>query len=52
MALAFLVLVGAALIAESLHREIPQGYVYLGRVFAAAVEWVNIRLRGPRPPAS
>jgi predicted tellurium resistance membrane protein TerC len=50
LALAFLVLVGAALIAESAHREIPQGYLYFAGVFAAAVEWVNIRLRGPRAP--
>jgi predicted tellurium resistance membrane protein TerC len=45
LALAFLVLVGAALIAESLEREIPQGYLYFAMAFAAAVEWINIRLR-------
>ena len=50
LALAFLVLVGVALIAESLHWQIPQGYLYFAGVFAAAVEWVNIRLRGPRAP--
>ena len=45
LALAFLVLVGAALIADSLELEIPQGYLYFAMAFAAAVEWINIRLR-------
>jgi predicted tellurium resistance membrane protein TerC len=45
LALAFLVLVGAALIAESLELDIPQGYLYFAMAFAAAVEWMNIRLR-------
>jgi len=44
-ALASLVLVGAALIAQSLDLEIPNGYLYFAMAFAAAVEWVNIRLR-------
>lgn len=46
LALAFLVLVGAALIGESLELDIPQGYLYFAMAFAAAVEWINIRLRG------
>jgi predicted tellurium resistance membrane protein TerC len=45
LALAFLVLVGAALIAESLEMEVPQGYLYFAMAFSAAVEWINIRLR-------
>jgi predicted tellurium resistance membrane protein TerC len=45
LALAFLVLVGAALIAESLELDIPKGYLYFAMAFAAAVEWVNIRVR-------
>jgi predicted tellurium resistance membrane protein TerC len=45
VALAFLILVGAALIAESVDREIPQGYLYFAMAFSAAVEWINIRLR-------
>jgi predicted tellurium resistance membrane protein TerC len=45
LALAFLVLVGGALIAESLELDIPQGYLYFAFVFAVAVEWINIRLR-------
>jgi predicted tellurium resistance membrane protein TerC len=46
LALASLVLVGAALIAESLELEIPNGYLYFAMAFSAAVEWINIRLRG------
>jgi predicted tellurium resistance membrane protein TerC len=45
LALASLVLVGAALIADSLDLEIPNGYLYFAMAFAAAVECVNIRLR-------
>ena len=45
VALASLVLVGAALIAESLDFEIPNGYLYFAMAFSAAVEWINIRLR-------
>src|ERR1700744_4961253 len=46
LALAFLVLVGAALIADSLELDIPQGYLYFAMAFSVAVEWINIRLRG------
>jgi predicted tellurium resistance membrane protein TerC len=45
LALAFLILVGASLIAESLERDIPKGYLYFAMAFSAAVEWLNIRLR-------
>jgi predicted tellurium resistance membrane protein TerC len=45
LALASLVLVGAALIAESLDVEIPNGYLYFAMAFSAAVEWINIRMR-------
>jgi predicted tellurium resistance membrane protein TerC len=37
-------LVGAALIAESLDLDIPKGYLYFAMAFAAAVEWINLRL--------
>ena len=46
LALAFLVLVGAALIAESVEWEIPKGYFYFAMAFSAVVEFINIRLRG------
>jgi predicted tellurium resistance membrane protein TerC len=45
LALAFLVLVGAALIGESLELDIPKGYLYFAMAFSVAVEWINIRLR-------
>jgi predicted tellurium resistance membrane protein TerC len=45
LALGFLVLIGAALIAESLELDIPKGYLYFAMAFSAAVEWINIRLR-------
>jgi predicted tellurium resistance membrane protein TerC len=45
LALAFLVLVGAALIGEAFDLNIPQGYLYFAMAFSAAVEWLNIRLR-------
>ena len=45
LALASLVLVGAALIADSLDLEMPNAYLYFAMAFSAAVEWINIRLR-------
>jgi predicted tellurium resistance membrane protein TerC len=45
LALAFLILVGVALIAESLHFEIPKGYLYFAMAFSIGVEMINIRLR-------
>jgi predicted tellurium resistance membrane protein TerC len=45
LALAFLVLVGVSLIAESLHVHIPRGYLYFAMAFSASVEGINIRLR-------
>ena len=45
LALAFLVLVGGALIAESMDLEVPKGYLYFAMAFSAVVEWLNLRLR-------
>jgi predicted tellurium resistance membrane protein TerC len=45
LALASLVLIGAALISDALDVEIPHAYLYVAMAFAGAVEWVNIRLR-------
>jgi predicted tellurium resistance membrane protein TerC len=50
LALAFLVLVGAALMAQAFDMEIPPGYLYFSMAFAAAVEWINIHVRHPKPP--
>ena len=45
LALAFLILIGVALIAESVHFEIPKGYLYFAMAFALGVELINARLR-------
>lgn len=45
LALAFLILIGVALVAEGLHFEIPKGYLYFAMGFALAVELINVRLR-------
>jgi len=45
LALAFLILVGAVLVAESFHFEVPKGYLYFAMAFSVGVEMVNIRLR-------
>jgi predicted tellurium resistance membrane protein TerC len=45
LALAFLILIGSALVASGLHFEIPKGYLYFAMGFAIAVELTNIRLR-------
>jgi predicted tellurium resistance membrane protein TerC len=45
LALAFLILIGSALVASGLHFEIPKGYLYFAMGFAVAVELTNIRLR-------
>lgn len=45
LALAFLVLIGAALVGEALDFEVPKGYLYFAMAFSVAVELVNIRLR-------
>jgi predicted tellurium resistance membrane protein TerC len=45
LALSFLILIGAALVAEALHFEIPKGYLYFAMTFAVAVELINVRVR-------
>ena len=46
LALAFLLLIGVALVAQGLHFEIPKGYLYFAMAFALGVELINARLRG------
>jgi predicted tellurium resistance membrane protein TerC len=45
LALAFLILIGAALVAEALRFDIPKGYLYFAMAFAVAVELINMRVR-------
>lgn len=60
LALSFLILIGVALIGESLDFEIPKGYLYFAMAFSVGVEMINIRMRrrgqpvdlhGPEMPA-
>ncbi len=45
LALAFLILIGVALIADGFDVHIPRGYIYFAMAFAAAVEAINILAR-------
>jgi predicted tellurium resistance membrane protein TerC len=45
LALSFLVLIGAALIAEGLDLHIPKGYIYFAMAFSVIVEMLNMRVR-------
>jgi predicted tellurium resistance membrane protein TerC len=48
LALAFLLLIGAALLADGFHFHIPRGYIYTAMGFAAAVELFNVLARRNR----
>lgn len=45
LALAFLNMVGLALIAEAFEVHMPKGYIYSAMAFSLAVEFLNIRAR-------
>jgi len=45
LALSFLILIGAMLVAEGFHHHIPKGYIYFAMAFAVVVEMLNLRLR-------
>jgi predicted tellurium resistance membrane protein TerC len=45
LALAFLILVGFALVAEGMHFQIPKGYLYFAMAFSVGVEMINLKLR-------
>jgi predicted tellurium resistance membrane protein TerC len=42
LALSYLLLIGAALIADGFHFHIPRGYIYFAMAFSAAVEAINV----------
>ncbi len=46
LALAFILLVGVALVADGAGFHIPRGYLYFAIAFSLAVELLNIRARG------
>ncbi|MDE2996615.1 MAG: TerC family protein [Bacteroidota bacterium] len=45
LALAFLLMVGVALIAEGFEFHIPRGYIYFAMAFSVFVEMLNLKLR-------
>jgi predicted tellurium resistance membrane protein TerC len=51
LALAFLILIGTALIAEGMHFEIPKGYIYFAMAFSLGVEMLNLRARAKTAPS-
>jgi predicted tellurium resistance membrane protein TerC len=50
LALSFLILIGIALVGESLEFHIPKGYLYFAMAFSVGVEMINIRLRKRTTP--
>jgi predicted tellurium resistance membrane protein TerC len=50
LALAFLVLIGMALVADGFEFHIPRGYIYFAMAFAGAVEFFNVLARRNRRP--
>jgi predicted tellurium resistance membrane protein TerC len=52
LALAFLVLIGVALVADGFEFHIPRGYIYFAIAFSAAVEFFNVLARQKRKKSS
>jgi predicted tellurium resistance membrane protein TerC len=50
LALAFLLLIGIALVADGLGMHIPKGYIYFAIAFAVFVEMINLRVRRRAAP--
>ncbi len=50
LALAFLILIGVALVADGLDLHIPKGYLYFAMAFSVAVELLNLRVRRAARP--
>ncbi len=50
LALAFLILIGVALVGEGFGMHIPKGYIYFAMAFSVVVEMLNLVLRRPRRP--
>lgn len=44
LALAFLIMIGTALVAESLDFHFPKAYIYFAMAFSVGVEFINIRI--------
>lgn len=52
LALAFLILIGIMLVAESTGTHIPKGYIYFAMAFALGVEMLNIWVQGRQKRAA
>ena len=52
LALAFLVLIGVALVADGFKFHIPRGYIYFAITFSAAVEMFNVLAKRNRRKAA
>ena len=50
LALSFLLLIGMSLVAESLDRHIPKGYIYFAMGFSVFVEALNLRMKKKNQP--
>ncbi|WP_013502535.1 TerC family protein [Rhodopseudomonas palustris] len=50
LALAFLVLIGVALVADGFAFHIPRGYIYFAILFSASVEFFNVLAKRKRAP--
>jgi predicted tellurium resistance membrane protein TerC len=50
LALSFLLLIGASLVAESLDQHVPKGYIYFAMGFSVFVEMLNLRMRSKAKP--
>ena len=51
LALAFLILIGVALVCDGLGFHVPKGYIYFSMAFAVAVEMLNLWMRARALPA-
>jgi predicted tellurium resistance membrane protein TerC len=49
LALAFLLLIGTALVAEGVEVAIPKGYIYFAMGFSVLIEFLNLRTRKREP---
>jgi predicted tellurium resistance membrane protein TerC len=45
LALAFLVMIGAMLVAEGTGQHVPKGYIYFAMAFSLGIELLNMRYR-------
>ncbi len=49
LALSFLIMIGANLVADGFGHHLPKGYTYFAMAFSVAVEMLNLRVRARKP---